>query len=129
MEKMALPAVLKFSYIKKLPATKVKVLINGLPFNAEGYETVKVTLENTNGKPIVVAKAHVQEIFGLPNITHYNILKIQKFNKKLIINIQSLGTTGKLSQITEYVQITTNKLQPIRADLIRLDTKNGHFQN
>ena len=60
IEKSALPAVSKFSYLKKLLVPKVKVLINGLPFNAEGYERAKVILESAYGKPMEVAKAHVQ---------------------------------------------------------------------
>ena len=69
IEKSALPAVSKFSYLKELLAPKAKLLINGLPFNAEGYETTKVILENQHGKPTEVVKAHVRQIIGLPSIT------------------------------------------------------------
>ena len=37
IEKSALPAVPKFSHLKKLLAPKGKVLINSFSFNAEGY--------------------------------------------------------------------------------------------
>ena len=37
-------------------------------------------------------------------------------------NVQLLETMGKLNQINECVQITLDKLQLIRADLVRLDT-------
>ena len=86
IEKSALPAVSKFSYLKELLTPKAKVLINGLPFNAEGYERAKVILESAYGKPTEVAKAHVQQIVGLPSITYYNVPKIQKLYEKLLIN-------------------------------------------
>ena len=38
IEKSALPAVSKFSYLKELLAPKGKILINSFSFNAEGYE-------------------------------------------------------------------------------------------
>ena len=90
--------------IKKsaLPS-KTKVLINGLPFNAEGYERAKVILESPYGKPTVAAKAHVQQIVGLRSITYYNVPKPHEFYEKLLINAQSLETMGKLNQITGYV--------------------------
>ena len=122
IEKLALPAVSKFSYLKELLAPKAKVLINGLPFNAEGYERAKAILESAYGKPTKVAKAHVQQIVGLPSITYYNVPKILEFYEKLLINVKSLETMSKLNQINGYVQITLDKLQPIRADLVRLDT-------
>ena len=46
IEKSALPAMSKFSYLKELLAPETKVLINGLPFNAHGYESAKVILES-----------------------------------------------------------------------------------
>ena len=122
IEKSALPAVSKFSYLKELLTPKAKVLINGLPFNAEGYERAKVILESAYGKPTEVAKAHVQQIVGLPSITYYNVPKFHEFYKKLLINVQSLQTVGKLYQINGSVLITLDKLQPIRADLVHLDT-------
>ena len=41
IEKSAVPAVSKFSYLKELLAPKAKVSINGLPFTAEGYERAR----------------------------------------------------------------------------------------
>ena len=120
--KSALPAVPKFSYLKELLAPKAKVLINGLPFDAEGYKREKVILKSAYRKPTEVAKTHVQQIVGLPSITYYDVPKIHKFYEKLLFNVQSLETMGKLNQINGYVQITLDKLQLIRADFVRLDT-------
>ena len=50
IEKLALPAVPKFSYLKELLAPKANVLINGLPFNAKGYDRAKIILESAYGK-------------------------------------------------------------------------------
>ena len=65
---------------------------------------------------------HVQQIVGLSSITYNNVPKIQEFYGKLIIKVQSLETMGKLNQINGYMQITLNKLQLVRADLVLLDT-------
>ena len=120
--KISSTKVPKFSYLKELLAPKAKVLINGLPFNAEGYKREKVILKSAYRKPTEVAKTHVQQIVGLPSITYYDVPKIHKFYEKLLFNVQSLETMGKLNQINGYVQITLDKLQLIRADLVRLDT-------
>ena len=88
IEKSALPAVSKFSYLKELRAPKAKVLINGLPFNAEGHERANVILASAYGKPTEVANAHIQQIVGLPSITNYNVPKIHEFYEKLLINVQ-----------------------------------------
>ena len=87
IEKSALPAVSKYFYLKELLAPKAKVLINGLPFSAERYGKAKVILENAYGKSTEVAKSHVQQIVGLPSITHHNVPKIHEFYEKLLINI------------------------------------------
>ena len=52
------------------------MLINGVLFNAAGYERAKVKLESAYGKATEVAKTHVQEIVGLPSITHQNVPNI-----------------------------------------------------
>ena len=122
IKESALPAMSKFSYLKELLVPKAKVLINGLPVIAEGYERAKVIPESVYGKPTKVAKGYVQQIVGLLSIIYYNVPKILKFYKKLLINVRSLETMGKLNQINGYVQITLDKLQPIRADLVLLDT-------
>ena len=109
IEKSALPAVSKFSYSKELLAPKAEVLINGLQFNAEGYERAKVILESGYGKPTEVAKAHVQQIVGLPSITYYNVPKIHEFYGKLLINVQSLETMGKLYQINGSFERVDNR--------------------
>ena len=50
IKKLALPAAPKFPYLEELLAPKANILINGLSFNAERYETAKVILERAYGK-------------------------------------------------------------------------------
>ena len=79
IDKSALPAVSKFSYLEELLPPKGKILINGLPFNAEGYERAKATLEGAYGKPTEVAKAR---LVRLSSITYHNVPKIHEFDEK-----------------------------------------------
>ena len=43
-------AVTKFSYLKELLEKKVRVNVDGLPFNSEGYERAKKILKTKYGK-------------------------------------------------------------------------------
>ena len=45
-----IPAVTKFSYLKELLEKKVRVNVDGLPFNSEGYERAKKILKTKYGK-------------------------------------------------------------------------------
>ena len=47
--------------------------------------------------------------------------KIHEFYKKLLFNVQSLETLGKLTEISGYVRMSVDKLQGIRGDLVRTD--------
>ena len=76
IEKSALPAVSKFSYLKELLAPKAEVLINGSPLNADGYERAKVILESAYRKTTEVVKTHVQQIVGL-------LITFQKFTNSM----------------------------------------------
>ena len=121
IDKSKLAGVSKFGYLKELLVPKVRNLINGLPFNTEGYERAKAILKATYGEPSEVANAHIQCIIGLPTITHHSIVKIHEFYEKLITNTQSLETMGKLIEIKGYARMTLDKLPTIRANLVILD--------
>ena len=45
IDKSPIDPVAKFSYLKELVHPKVRNLIDGLPFNGEGYERAKTILE------------------------------------------------------------------------------------
>ena len=55
------------------------------------------------------------------------ILKIfSDFSEKLLCSVQALDTMRKIKEMNEYVRVTLEKLQRIRADLVRND---GHWQD
>ena len=111
----------KFSYLKELVIPKVRALVDGLPFNTEGYERAKAILKTKFGKPSEVTNSHIQCIMSLPIITQNNVIKIHDFYEKLVTHSQALDTMGKLKEINGYVRMTLDKLPAIRADLVRMD--------
>ena len=121
IDKSDIGQVAKFSYLKELLVPKVRAVIDGLPFNSEGYTRAKSILMSKYGKPREVANAHIQCIMGLPVITGTNPTRINEFYEKLVTNIQTLESMGKEKDIRGYVRLTLDKLPGIRADLVRLD--------
>ena len=121
IEKSELAHVLKFSYLIGLVSPKVQLLIDGLPFTTEGYTKTKNILLKKYGKHSEVSNAHVQNIMSLPHINNSNSYKIHEFSEKLLSNVQALQTMGKLKEIKVYVRLTLDKLQGVRADLVRTD--------
>ena len=107
--------------MKELLLPRVKADIDGLRFNSEEYTPAKNILMNNYGKPREVANAHIQCIMGLPVITETNPTRINESYEKLITNVQTLESMGKDKDIRGYVRLTLDKLQGIRADLVRLD--------
>ena len=121
IEKSELAPVLKFSYLIGLVSPKVRSLIDGLLFTTEGYTKAKNILVKKYGKHSEVANAHVQNIMSLPHINNSNPYKIHEFSEKLLSDVQALETMGKLKEINGYVRLTLDKLQGVRADLVRTD--------
>ena len=62
IDKSELSSVTKLSYPKELVIPKVRLLIDGLPWNTEGYERAKNILPSKSGKPSELANAHIQNI-------------------------------------------------------------------
>ena len=58
---------------------------------------------------------------SLPQINYANPQKIYDFSEKFLWSVQALDTMGKLKEMNEYVRVTLDKLQGIRADLMRND--------
>ena len=116
-----LASVTKLSYLKEFVEPKVRSIIDGLPFNSEGYNRAKSILEGKYGKPSEVANAHIQSITNLPYIGNADTYKIHRFYEKLQRNINTLDTMGKLKGIKGYVRFTLDKLGGIRADLVQMD--------
>ena len=116
----------KFSYLKELVIPKVRVLIYSFHFTSEDYTRSKNILTTKYGKPSEVANAHVQNIMILPQINNSNPQNFHEFSEKLLCSVQALDTMGKIKEMNEYARIILDKLQGIRADLVRND---DHWQD
>ena len=100
---------------------KVRSTIDRLPFTTEGYERAKNILKTKYGDDSEIVNAYVQNIMYLPVIRGTNAGKIHDFYTKLLFNVQSLETLGKLREVNGYVRMCLDKLEGIRGDLVRTD--------
>ena len=91
-----LPISSKFSLLKEYLNPKVRLIIDGLPLNADGYIRAKEILKSKYGRQSEVANAHIQGIIALPTIHHTAVHKIHEFYEKLARNVQSLDTMDRL---------------------------------
>lgn len=62
-----------------------------------------------------IVNAYVQNIMALPMITGSHPNKIHELYEKLLFNVQSLETLGKLKEISGYARMSIDKLQGIRS--------------
>ena len=92
---------------------KVRLQVNGLPFNKEGYTKAKNILTSRYDKVSKVVNKHVQAILALPTVHGSNPIRIHEFYEKLLTHVQSLVTVGKLTTIGRYVRNTMDKLPKI----------------
>ena len=114
-----LPFATKFAYLKELLDPKVRSDIDGLPFTTEGYARAKNILQSEYGRESEIVHAYVNNIMGLPSISDSNTKKIDEFYKKLLYNVQSLETLGKLRDVSGNARTVLDKLKGIKADLVR----------
>ena len=121
IDNASIDSVTKFSYLKELLLPKVRLSIDGLLLTTEGYERAKKILNSTYGKSSEIINAYVQNITSLPLIKGGNAAKIQEFYEKLLISVQALESMGKLGEIKGLTRGTLDKLEGIRADLVRTD--------
>ena len=96
-------------------------MIDGLPFNSEGYERAKNILQTKYGQSSEIVAEHVKCIMDLPVVSGSNSGKVRDFYQKLVTHVQALETMGKLRDINGNVRITLDKLSHIRSDLVRMD--------
>ena len=75
---------------------KVHLLVDGLPFNTEGYTRAKNILTSRYSKMSEVVNTHVQVIMTLPIVHGSNPIRIHEFYEELLTDVQSLETMGKL---------------------------------
>ena len=78
--------------------------IDGFPFLCEGYERAKHILKRKCRKPSEVVNSYVENIMSLPIINGSQPNKIHEFYEKLLFNVQSLETMGKLQEVNGYVR-------------------------
>ena len=113
--------ITKFNYLKEFIEPKVRSLIDNINHDAEGYERAKQILKSKYGKDSEIVNAHVQIIFNLPHVRGTSPSKIHQFYQRLLPSVQALESMGKLKEISGYTRATLDKLEGIRADLVRLD--------
>ena len=75
-DKSELSSVTKLPYLKEMMTPKVRLLIDGLPCNTEGYERTSNILSSKFGKACDVANAHIQNILSLSVIVGTNPVRI-----------------------------------------------------
>ena len=121
IDKAEIAGVTKYSYLKELVDPKIRTEIDGLPFSSEGYERAKNILIRKYGQTSEVVNAYVENIMSLPTIGGTQPARIHDFYEKLLFNVQSLETMGKLREVNGYVRMTIDKLPGIRGDLVRTD--------
>ncbi len=68
---------------------------------------------------IVNCKPYVNNIMGLPTIMGKNPIEVEGFYKRLLYNVQSLETLGRLCTVAENVRAVLDKLKGIKSDLVR----------
>ena len=105
---------------------KVRSMIDALSFTSEGYNYAKSILAGKYGKTNEVANAHIQSVMALLTINNTNPYKIHDSYERLIAQINTLDTMGKLREINGYMQFTLDKLCVIKDDLVRI---NDNWQN
>ena len=121
IDKAEIAGVTKYSYLKELVDPKIRTEIDGLPYSSEGYERAKNILARKYSQTSEVVNAYVENIMSLPTIGGTQPARIHDFYEKLLFNVQSLETMGKLREVTGYVRMTIDKLPGIRGDLVRTD--------
>ena len=67
IDKTAISATSKFSYLKELLGTKQRTQIDGLPFSTEGYNRAKTILENKYGQTSEIESADDKRYISITN--------------------------------------------------------------
>ena len=89
-----------------------------MPFTPKGYEKAKSILKERYGNDSEVEKADVKDIQELPKVSGNQPQKKHQFYERLLYNVQSLETLGKLHKVNGNVALTIDKLPGIHEDLV-----------
>ena len=65
---------------------------------------------------------------SLPHVRGANVKQIHDFYEKLASSVQALEALGKLKTVAGYARLTLDKLEGIRADIVRIDDDWGFSQ-
>ena len=106
IDKSDVPAVTMFSYLKELVETKVRNLIDGLPFIEEGYHRAIDLLRRRYGNTSEVVSSYVRNILQLSTIKDRDVRKIHEFYETLLFNVESLQTLKSLDKLDAAVSFT-----------------------
>ena len=101
--------------MKELLQPNVRADIDGLPFSTKGYERAKNILQSEYGKTSKIVNAYVTNIMGLPTIMGENPREVEEFYKRLLYNVQSLETLGKLHDVAGNVKAVLDKLKKTKS--------------
>ena len=82
-----LTPVTKFMYLKELVESKVRVDIDRLPFNSEGYERAKSILKGEYGKTSEIVNVYVRIILELPAMPSPDPKRVNAFYKTPLHNV------------------------------------------
>lgn len=121
INKSSVPDVTKFLYLKELLVTKVRNLIDGLPFTADGYQRDKDLLARRYGKTSEAVGTYVRNILELPTIRETDVKKILELYEGLVFNIEALQTLQSLHKLDAAVRFTFDKLGIIKNELAMVD--------
>ena len=121
VDKTSLPTTSKFSHLLELVGSKVRILIEALPFTREVYTRAKTILENKYGRSSEIVTAHIQNIMNLRTIQGGNPVRINEFYEVLVRNVQAFETMGPLESVNGYTMLLLDRLPGIRSELVRDD--------
>ena len=107
--------------MKGLVHSKVRNLIDGLPFTADGYQKAKDLLSRRYGKTSEVVGSYVRKILELPTIRERDVKKIHEFFEILLFNVESLQTLKSINKVDAAVRFTFDKLRVIMNELAMID--------
>ena len=113
IESTKLAPVTKFAYLRELLQPQVKVDIDGLPFSTEGYKRAKNILQSEYWKTSKIVNVYVNNIMGLSTIMGEIPREVEEFYKRLLYNVQSVKTLGKLRDVAGNVRAVLDKLKGI----------------
>ena len=119
--KSSAPVVTKFSYLKELVDSKVRNLVDGLPFTPDGYQKAKDLLSRRFEKTSEVVGSYVRHILVFPTIRERDVKKIHEFYEILLFNVESLQTLKSINKLDAAVRFTFDKLGVIKNELAMID--------